>query len=236
MAQVYVTVNGRSYQIACDDGQEHHIERLGQYVDRRVQSLVASVGQVGDARLLLMASLLIAGEFADATAELGKIRAASGATEKSIAAEVEAAAARIEALAARLAGYPPLPADFPDGPNAVDLAKARLSGATDPTSPGPISTSRELSLPRLRSRYMAPTCCSRPRRTKWIDGRHGFARSPRSEPCGSRRRKFARGSMQAAPARPAKRSRAVWSGRCATGTLQPSRFTGRFEPRSTCDR
>lgn len=109
MAQVYVTVNGRSYQIACDDGQEHHIERLGQYVDRRVRGLVASVGQVGDARLILMASLQIAGEFADATAELGKIRAASGATEKSLAAEVEAAAVRIEALAARLAGAPAVP-------------------------------------------------------------------------------------------------------------------------------
>lgn len=109
MAQVYVTVNGRSYPIACDDGKEHHIERLGQYVDRRVRGLVSSVGQVGDARLILMASLQIAGEFADATAELGKIRAASGATEKSIAADVEAAAVRIEALVARLTDAPAAP-------------------------------------------------------------------------------------------------------------------------------
>ncbi|MBT6885140.1 MAG: cell division protein ZapA, partial [Rhodospirillaceae bacterium] len=53
MAQVTVDINERSYQIACDDGQEAHLTRLGNYIDNRVQELIAAVGQVGDARLLV---------------------------------------------------------------------------------------------------------------------------------------------------------------------------------------
>ena len=48
MAQVDVTINNRAYRIACDDGQEEHLTRLGDYVDGRVQELVSAVGQVGD--------------------------------------------------------------------------------------------------------------------------------------------------------------------------------------------
>ena len=59
MAHVTVTINGRQYQVACDDGQEAHLSRLGKYVDNRVQELVAAVGQAGDARLLVMVSLLL---------------------------------------------------------------------------------------------------------------------------------------------------------------------------------
>ncbi|MBI1986071.1 MAG: cell division protein ZapA, partial [Rhodospirillales bacterium] len=49
MAQLTVSINGRNYQVACDDGQEAHLSRLGTYVDNRVKELVAAVGQVGDA-------------------------------------------------------------------------------------------------------------------------------------------------------------------------------------------
>ena len=45
MAKVSVTINKRKYEIACDDGQEAHLVRLAQYVDRRVDELVAAVGQ-----------------------------------------------------------------------------------------------------------------------------------------------------------------------------------------------
>ena len=57
MGQLAITVNGRSYPIACEEGQEKHLAELGAYVDKRVKDLVASVGQVGDTRLLVMAGL-----------------------------------------------------------------------------------------------------------------------------------------------------------------------------------
>ena len=85
---------------------------LGEYVDRRVKELVTAIGQVGDSRLLVMVSLLIADELAETYADL-KQNTADGETantanteqlEDRIAGIVEAAAARIEAAAAGLSG------------------------------------------------------------------------------------------------------------------------------------
>ena len=72
MAQVDVLINGKSYNVACDDGQEDHLLQLAGYVDQRVQDLVNSVGQVGDARLLVMASLLISDELSEIYAKKTK--------------------------------------------------------------------------------------------------------------------------------------------------------------------
>jgi cell division protein ZapA len=66
MGQVSVPVNGRSYAIICEDGQETRIRRLAQYVDAKVAEFVGSVGQAGEARLLLLAALVIADELSDA--------------------------------------------------------------------------------------------------------------------------------------------------------------------------
>ena len=72
MAQVDVLINGKSYNVACDDGQEDHLLQLAGYVDQRIQDLVNSVGQVGDARLLVMASLLISDELSEIYAKKTK--------------------------------------------------------------------------------------------------------------------------------------------------------------------
>ncbi|MEX2450398.1 MAG: cell division protein ZapA [Rhodospirillales bacterium] len=77
MAQVSVTINGRKYPIACDDGQEAHLSRLASYVDNRIKELVAAVGQGDHARLLVMVSLLVADELSDAYAELESSRSES---------------------------------------------------------------------------------------------------------------------------------------------------------------
>jgi cell division protein ZapA len=74
MSQVSVSVNGRTYAIGCDDGQEIRIRRLAQYVDAKVTEFVGSVGQVGEARLLLLAALVIADELSDANDALERER------------------------------------------------------------------------------------------------------------------------------------------------------------------
>src|ERR1700761_6370366 len=74
MSQVSVTVNGHPYKIACEDGQEPRIRRLAQYVDARVGEFVRDVGQVGEARLLLLAALVIADELSDANEALERER------------------------------------------------------------------------------------------------------------------------------------------------------------------
>ena len=64
MAQVTVLVNGRNYTLACEDGEEEHLTALANFIDSRVAELGRSIGQVGDARLMLMASLVVADELA----------------------------------------------------------------------------------------------------------------------------------------------------------------------------
>ena len=105
MPQVDVTINGRHYQIACDDGQEEHLSRLAGYVDDRVQELVAAVGQVGDTRLLVMTSLLVADELSEAyttLSEAGLGPPEEGTPAITIHQRDSAVAERIEAMADRI--------------------------------------------------------------------------------------------------------------------------------------
>ncbi|GGF16759.1 hypothetical protein GCM10011611_23170 [Aliidongia dinghuensis] len=74
MGSVQVTVNGRNYSVACDNGQEAHVARLGAYLDQKVGQLVKAVGQVGDARLLVMASLMITDELVDTDQALSQLK------------------------------------------------------------------------------------------------------------------------------------------------------------------
>ena len=71
MAQVNVSVNGQSYRIACEDGQEDRLIDLATMVDEKVLELVNQIGQVGSNRLLVMAALIIADELVDLKNEAG---------------------------------------------------------------------------------------------------------------------------------------------------------------------
>lgn len=116
MPQVVVTINTRSYAVACGDGEEEHLMRLAGVVDERVSTLAREVGQVGDARLLLMAALLMADDMeqtemraANAEAELDSLRRRNlelgdraGELEHKSAAYIERLAQRVESLANRL--------------------------------------------------------------------------------------------------------------------------------------
>ena len=104
MAQVTVKINGRQYDISCDDGEEAHVTLLSEYVNRRVAELVANVGQVGDARLLVMASLLIADELSEISAELSEVekKKTEVAQNSAGAADFELMVSRIESIAEKL--------------------------------------------------------------------------------------------------------------------------------------
>jgi cell division protein ZapA len=106
MPLVNVMVNGRAYTIACDEGEEDHLRQLAATVDAKTREVLSSVGQVGDARLLLMAALLMADEH-QAALNQGAGNSASGhgkpAVPDNAAAEtMELAARKVEDIAARL--------------------------------------------------------------------------------------------------------------------------------------
>ena len=65
MAQVDVEVNGQTFRIACEDGQEERLTDLASLVNGKVMDLAGQVGQVGQHRLLVMAALVIADELVD---------------------------------------------------------------------------------------------------------------------------------------------------------------------------
>lgn len=102
MAEVEINVNGRRYTLACDDGQEDHLRKLGAYVDGKVQQMADQIGQVGEPRLLVMASLLIADELHEARSGNGASAAGKDDTEAKAAQALEQAAARLDDIAQRL--------------------------------------------------------------------------------------------------------------------------------------
>jgi cell division protein ZapA len=112
MSAVNVLVNGRSYNIACNDGEEEHLQRLAAMVDAKLIDLVKMVGQIGDQRLMLMAGLLLADELVSERTGKGdlnkamealkaanlELKAQADAAEGEAAAALEAAARRVETV------------------------------------------------------------------------------------------------------------------------------------------
>lgn len=104
MSNVPVVINGRTYDLTCNDGQERHLHDLAAEIGRRVDELTKSVGQAGEARLLLMVSLLLADELNDALGEVDRLQ--QGGTpvgsEDAVAGSIEKLAKQIQDIAAKL--------------------------------------------------------------------------------------------------------------------------------------
>jgi cell division protein ZapA len=66
MGRVTVTLNNRTYRLACGDGEEVRLQALAAHLKVKVDDLAAQFGQVGEERLLLMAALLVTDELFDA--------------------------------------------------------------------------------------------------------------------------------------------------------------------------
>lgn len=106
MALITVPVNGRSYDITCDDGQQAHVRELARYIDERIAELVAGIGQAGESRLLLLACLLVGHELWEARKGLMPPTVSHHrralADDRALLDDLASLAERIEAIAARL--------------------------------------------------------------------------------------------------------------------------------------
>jgi cell division protein ZapA len=110
MNHINVTINGRQYRMACEEGQEMRLVRLAENLETRVEALRGRFGEIGDARLTVMAALTVCDELQDAAqriraleAELGTLRDVrvaavdrAKATQAAVASALNAAAERIE--------------------------------------------------------------------------------------------------------------------------------------------
>ena len=116
MSQVNVTINGRQFRMACEDGQEGHLRQLAQTLDERIVALRGQFGEIGDARLTVMAALMVADELAETAKKVKRLqdelaslqesrvvasdRASS--TQAALVAAFASAAERIEDMAKKL--------------------------------------------------------------------------------------------------------------------------------------
>ena len=96
MGQVSIKINGRDYDIACADGEEDHVNELASEVSARVDYLASSVGQLGEARMLLMACLVLADELKEKNDEI------DSAADTQAGSLLDSVSERIERIAARL--------------------------------------------------------------------------------------------------------------------------------------
>jgi cell division protein ZapA len=116
MAQVNATIAGRQFRLACEDGQEDHLQALAKNMDERIAQLRAKFGEIGDTRLTVMAALMVADELSEALRRVRRLeedvtalqdaRVVAGDRAKAASAAVvnafNSAAERIEGITKKL--------------------------------------------------------------------------------------------------------------------------------------
>jgi cell division protein ZapA len=78
MSSVNITINGKQYRVACEPGQEQRLTQLAQDFDDRIASMRTRFGEVGDARLTVMAAMMLGDELVDAKANVARLEADVG--------------------------------------------------------------------------------------------------------------------------------------------------------------
>ncbi len=73
MATVNATIAGRQFRLACEDGQEDHLQALAKSIDQRIIDLRAKFGEIGDTRLTVMAALMLADELTEASHKMRRM-------------------------------------------------------------------------------------------------------------------------------------------------------------------
>ena len=117
MAQVTITIDGKQYRMACDEGQEDHLIEMGQKFDRYIGYLKGSFGEIGDQRLTIMAAIMVMDELSELQrrvkgmeSEIGTLRKTrddalvkADKNDAALTSALTALAQRMETLAEKLA-------------------------------------------------------------------------------------------------------------------------------------
>lgn len=120
MSQVTVTIDGKAYRMACEEGQESHLTELATRFDRYVAYLKNQFGEIGDLRLTVMSGIMIMDELHETNRRLQALETevddlrrnrdamseSNSRIEESLAGALEEASQKILALAARVSGRP----------------------------------------------------------------------------------------------------------------------------------
>lgn len=120
MAQVTVTIDGKAYRMACEEGQEAHLTELADKFDRYVSHLKTQFGEIGDLRLTVMAGIMVMDELSEVSRRLRGVEsemdtlkknrdtvlASSARNEDLLATALEEMTTRLHGITAKLTGRP----------------------------------------------------------------------------------------------------------------------------------
>ena len=121
MAHVTVTINGKTYRMACNEGEENHLLGLSERFDSYVSKLKGSFGEIGDQRLTVMAGVMVTDELQEIEkrvrsleADIATLKASrdealgrAHANDSELMTQLTRTAERVEALARKLAPSKP---------------------------------------------------------------------------------------------------------------------------------
>jgi cell division protein ZapA len=113
MASVNATIAGRQFRLACEDGQEEHLQSLAKDLDASIEELRQKFGEIGDTRLTVMAALMVADELAEAKRKIRRLEEESTALQDARAVATDRAKAASAAVV-----------------NAFNSAAERIEGIT----------------------------------------------------------------------------------------------------------
>ena len=113
---VTVTINGKTYRMACEEGQEQNLRDLAETFDGYVDQLRGAFGEIGDQRLTVMAAVMVTDELQETLrrvrtleADIETLRASRDdalgkafSAESELARQISSVAERIEAVTHRL--------------------------------------------------------------------------------------------------------------------------------------
>ena len=104
MAQVTLRINGYAYTLGCKDGEERHLEAMGAEVGRRIEGVRLASGPSGEARMLVMAALLMADDIFEMRNKLQALETAGGQSkpDPKLGRKLNRMARRAEEIAAGL--------------------------------------------------------------------------------------------------------------------------------------
>ncbi|WEX89242.1 cell division protein ZapA [Sinorhizobium garamanticum] len=125
MAQVTVTIDGKAYRMACEEGQEDHLSDLAARFDQYVAHLKGQFGEIGDLRLTVMAGIMVMDELSEVNRRLKSLEtemnnltsgrdvalSEQAKSEEALASALSEVTAQIHNIAAKLNGRAGIPAN-----------------------------------------------------------------------------------------------------------------------------
>jgi cell division protein ZapA len=75
MPELDITIGGRTFRVACQEGEEHFLNTAAQMLDTEAQPLIAQMGRMPETRMLLMAGLMLADRTAAVEDDLRRLKA-----------------------------------------------------------------------------------------------------------------------------------------------------------------